>query len=328
MAALRPCARIALAPSATFASRIGSSSRRRTLPVLSLRRHGSLTLKHVIRANKDAADQPSQPADPEGNDEESDKDKPKTVNVEEVIAEIEEFTKEYAAKLGVPYEDDMSFEMFHEEERKIEENTWEMVSSNSSILHVEATLLSVELCMQAREALHLASMLMYTASYRLRRPSEISMHTVEQTVRMCVSTFVKTAEDAYHGKAKRATIRSFLSALGGLAAISHILFVNTLDTVNDLLIEEDKPKHSPQIDAEDAHRRFEQKLGNLQQKLKLKALPLKSCKILEEVVCPTTVHAKEFVTTMVMLRWHALDQVPDKLKWWASDSNILEEQRT
>jgi hypothetical protein len=29
------------------------------------------------------------------------------VNVEEVIAEIEEFTKEYAAKLGVPYEDDM-----------------------------------------------------------------------------------------------------------------------------------------------------------------------------------------------------------------------------
>jgi hypothetical protein len=31
----------------------------------------------VIRANKDAADQPSQPADPEGNDEESDKDKPK-----------------------------------------------------------------------------------------------------------------------------------------------------------------------------------------------------------------------------------------------------------
>jgi hypothetical protein len=27
-----------------------------------------------------------------------------------------------------------SFEMFHEEERKIEENTWEMVSSNSSIL--------------------------------------------------------------------------------------------------------------------------------------------------------------------------------------------------
>jgi hypothetical protein len=96
---------------------------------------------------------------------------------------------------------------------------------------------------------------------------------------MCVSTFVKTAEDAYHGKAKRATIRSFLSALGGLAAISHILFVNTLDTVNDLLIEEDKPKHSPQIDAEDAHRRFEQKLGNLQQKLKLKALPLKSCKV-------------------------------------------------
>jgi hypothetical protein len=96
---------------------------------------------------------------------------------------------------------------------------------------------------------------------------------------MCVSTFVKTAEDAYHGKAKRATIRSFLSALGGLAAISHILCVNTLDTVNDLLIEEDRPKHSPDIDVEAAHRMFEQKLGNLKEKLKLKALPVKSCKV-------------------------------------------------
>ncbi|KAM0893047.1 hypothetical protein ACQ4PT_025370 [Festuca glaucescens] len=310
MAALPPCARVALAPSATLASRIGSSSHHRTLPVLSLRQHGSLTLKHVIRANKEAADQPNQPADPEGNDE----DKPKTVNVEEVMAEIEEFMKEYASKLGGPYEDDTSREMFYGEEHKIEENTWEMISSNPSILHVEATLLSVELCRQAKQALQLASMVMYTASYRLRQPSEITMHTVEQTVRMCTSTFVKTAEDAYHGKAKRATIHSFLCALGGLAAISHILCVNTLDTVNDLLIEEDRPKHSPHIDVEAAHRTFEQKLGNLKQKLKLKALPLKSCKILEEVVCPATVNAKEFVNTMVTLRWHALDQVPDKHK--------------
>ena len=96
---------------------------------------------------------------------------------------------------------------------------------------------------------------------------------------MCASTFVKTAEDAYHGKAKRATIRSFLYALGGLAAISHILFVNTLDTVNDLLIKENKLKHNPCINVEAARRRFEQKLGNLKQKVKLKALPLKSCKV-------------------------------------------------
>ena len=96
---------------------------------------------------------------------------------------------------------------------------------------------------------------------------------------MCTSTFVKTAEDAYHGKAKRTTILSFVCALGGLAAISHILFVDTLDAVNGLLNEEDKPKHSPLIDVEAARRRFEQKLGNLKQKVKLKALPLKSCKV-------------------------------------------------
>uniref|UniRef100_A0ACD5YE90 Uncharacterized protein n=1 Tax=Avena sativa TaxID=4498 RepID=A0ACD5YE90_AVESA len=315
MAALRPCARVALAPSASVASSLGSSSHRRTLPVLSLRRRGSPNLKLMIRANKEGADQPNQPADPEGNDD----DKPKTVNVDEIIAEVEEFTKEYAAKLGVPYEEDVSHEMFYDEEQKIEENTWKMIDSNPSILHVEATLLSVELCTQAKKALHLASMVMYTTSYRLRQPSELSMHTVEQMVRMCASTFVKTAEDTYHGKATRATIHSFLCALGGLAAISHILFVNTLDAVNDLLIEEDKPKHIPRIDIEAAHRRFEQKLGTLKQKLKVKSLPFKACKILEEVVCPMTVHTKEFVNMMIQLRSDALDQVPDKHRWLASD---------
>uniref|UniRef100_A0ACD5Z1E3 Uncharacterized protein n=1 Tax=Avena sativa TaxID=4498 RepID=A0ACD5Z1E3_AVESA len=328
MAALRSCTRVALAPSASVASSLGSSSHRGgTRPVLSLRRRGSSPiLKLVIRANKEGADQPNQPADPEGNDE----DKPKTVNVEEVmteIEEIEEFAKEYAAKLGVPYEVDMSHEMFDDEIQKIEENTWEMISSNPSILHVEATSLSVELCMQAKKALHLAFVVMYTASYRLRQPSEISMHTVEQTVRMCVSTFIKTAEDTYHGKANRATIHSFLCALGGLAEISHILFVNTLEKVNDLLIEEDKPKHIPCMDVEAARCRFVQKLGTLKQKAKVKALPLKACKILEEVVCPTTVHAKEFVNMMIQLRCDALDQVPDKHKWCESDSNIPEEKR-
>ena len=76
MAALRLCACIALAPSASVASSIGSSSHRRT-PLLSLRRRGSPNLKHVIRANKEAADQPNQPADPEGNDDKEDEDKPK-----------------------------------------------------------------------------------------------------------------------------------------------------------------------------------------------------------------------------------------------------------
>lgn len=70
MAALRPCARVALAPSVSVASSIGSSSLRWTLPVPSLRRRGSPTLKHVVRANKGAADQPDQPADPEGDGDE------------------------------------------------------------------------------------------------------------------------------------------------------------------------------------------------------------------------------------------------------------------
>lgn len=101
MAALRPCAHISLARSVSVASSIGSSSLRWTLPVLSLRRRGSPTLKHAIRANKGAADQPDLPADPEGDGDEE--DKPKRVNAEKIFEELEKFKEDHAAKLGVPY---------------------------------------------------------------------------------------------------------------------------------------------------------------------------------------------------------------------------------
>lgn len=177
-------------------------------------------------------------------------------------------------------------------------------------LHVEATLLSVEFCKQAKQALHLASMVMYCASYRLGHPSEISVHTMEQTIRMCTPTFVKTAEDAYHKKAKKATIRSFLDSLGDLVAISHILFVNTLDTANDMLLGDGKPKHNPNVDVEATRREFELKLSHLKQNVEAKDLLFKSCKILEQIVCPATVHASKLVTMMVSLRWDVLKKAP------------------
>ncbi|XP_048560476.1 uncharacterized protein LOC125541018 [Triticum urartu] len=313
MAALLPCARVALAPSVSVAGSIGSSSLRWTLPVPSLRRRGSPTLKHVVRASKGAADQPDPPADPEG-DGGDEEENPKMVNAEEIYAELEKFKEEYAAKKGLPYEKrDMTDEMFYNEKWKIYKYIREMISSNPSILHVE-TALSQELCIQAGDALDLAKNIVYSASYRLKRPSEISVNTTEQMVRIYASTFMKTAEDVYHGKTNTATLCYYLDALGGLAAISHILFVDTLDAVNDVLLEDGKPKHSPDVDAEAAYRRFEQKLSLPERKVWARGLLFKPCEILEQIVCPATKHTRQFIAQMIRLRKDALNQVPDEHK--------------
>uniref|UniRef100_A0A0E0I5G4 Uncharacterized protein n=1 Tax=Oryza nivara TaxID=4536 RepID=A0A0E0I5G4_ORYNI len=78
------------------------------------------------------------------------------------------------------------------------------------------------------------------------------------TVRMYVSTFVKTAEDTYHRKVDRATILSFLCALQGLAAVSHILFEDALAFVRS-----SQPDYSPNHDVEVINRYYQQEIKRL-----------------------------------------------------------------
>lgn len=53
-------------------------------------------------------------------------------------------------------------------------------------------------------------------------------------VRTYVSTFLKIVEDSCHRKVDRTSIISFLRALRGLAAISHILIQDDLDALNNI----------------------------------------------------------------------------------------------
>uniref|UniRef100_A0A0E0AN20 Uncharacterized protein n=1 Tax=Oryza glumipatula TaxID=40148 RepID=A0A0E0AN20_9ORYZ len=116
-------------------------------------------------------------------------------------------------------------------------------------------MLALILLKRAKDAIGLASTIMTGAQLRAQTPSEISLNTIDQTVRMYVSTFVKTAEDTYHRKVNKATVLSFLCALQGLAAVSHILFEDALASVRSI-----QPDYSPKRDVEAINRDYQQEI--------------------------------------------------------------------
>lgn len=80
-----------------------------------------------------------------------------------------------------------------------------------------------------------------------------------------MSTFLKTAQDACHGKVDRTSISSFLHALRGLAAISHILFEDALATVNH--IEDGSSNYIPEYDVERLNHELNSNMKELQKNL-------------------------------------------------------------
>lgn len=83
-----------------------------------------------------------------------------------------------------------------------------------------------------------------------------------QTIRTYVSTFVNIADDTCHRKADQETIISFLRALGGLDAISHILFEDALFAANN--IEGSSSEYIPNPDVGAYNRIFQQKMTQLE----------------------------------------------------------------
>uniref|UniRef100_A0A0D3GUS3 Uncharacterized protein n=1 Tax=Oryza barthii TaxID=65489 RepID=A0A0D3GUS3_9ORYZ len=128
------------------------------------------------------------------------------------------------------------------------------------------------------------------AHLRAQTPSGISLHTVDQTVRTYVSIFVKTAEDTYHRKVDRATILSFLCALQGLAADSHILFDDALAFVRS-----SQPDYSPKHDVD-----------------KPEASTTEALEILHSTVNDLTQKVASYVTKMTTLRKSTLAHVPGR----------------
>ncbi|KAL6896850.1 hypothetical protein ACP4OV_007422 [Aristida adscensionis] len=304
-----PAPAVALVPSVSSAGRrvnltkMTTTTTRTHQPLMSRRTCGS---RHTVRAAKGAGDhQPRQP-EPEDNNADPSDPKPKAF-AKKSPEELDKFTP-CAVNFGLSLEDDADMrrivDMFHDEEFEIQENMSKLPLGYND----ESSLLTIELCMAASRGVSIASGIMFVAFLRLGHRTEISVQTIEQTIRIYKDIFVKIADDTYRGKApERNTVLSLLDALEGLAAISHILFHDAADAVNHILFEDSSTKYNPYEDVGALWSDFKQKMSSLKQNVR-KASTLQLRKVATETLRDARKLHRSFVVTMMYLRKDALAQ--------------------
>ncbi|TVU16302.1 hypothetical protein EJB05_39859 [Eragrostis curvula] len=257
MAALRPCpcGPVVGAPrlSITSTSRIRiigrhSTSLLKTAWAGSRTTAANLQHRYPIRAHNGAADYWSIVPDP---------DDDKSMTPEAFNKFREELKKHCELDKGMPFREDIE---------KIDKYWKEMTSWKTSIFHMEATALSLHLCMMAKMGVNMASGIMECAGLRVNKQDEISLDTTKQTIATYVSIFVKLVEDTYHNRFHVESMFSLLGAFRGVAAISHILLQDALASVKDA--EDITLNYNFVHDKDNGWHEFEQQLNNLEDKFR------------------------------------------------------------
>ncbi|KAF8660183.1 hypothetical protein HU200_057748 [Digitaria exilis] len=152
---------------------------------------------------------------------------------------------------------------FREEIETIAEYWKKIASWNTSIFEMEATSLSLHLCMIATKGVKLASRVMESTALRLDKQDENHLHTTKQTLTIYVSIFVKLAEDTYNKNFNDDSVFSLLGASRGVAAIGHILVKDALESVN--YVEYSSLNYSLLVqNTDDSWHEFEQSINNLE----------------------------------------------------------------
>ncbi|TVU37326.1 hypothetical protein EJB05_10635 [Eragrostis curvula] len=278
----------ALPPATTPSSRLilsRSSLSLRPLPGLKMQT-GTARLRHVSRCATDGAFEPSPEEDP------------RTSRFRE------EMDKEYRAALRTQkaMAKELEATSFCDEGAKLDSYVTEIVSS-PLILSDKARELAVMVCSKAFMAIDLSIRVAANAHLRVDASSEMSPYTVKQIIRTYVSIFLKTAEDACRRRFDRTVFISFIDALRGLAAISHILFEDTLAVVNN--VEDSSSYYSPGCDVEALNHELQFSIKELLTSLTT-APERNTYELLWPALSDATLHVWDFVIRITDIRNKAL----------------------
>uniref|UniRef100_A0A0E0LN43 Uncharacterized protein n=1 Tax=Oryza punctata TaxID=4537 RepID=A0A0E0LN43_ORYPU len=216
---------------------------------------------------------------------------------------LDKFRDDYRAALGLRTPPDM----FRKEKYQISVITQKMYSSSSKILNADEKEVALTVCTNAQSALDLASEVVDVAAFGLGT-TEISQCTADQMVRTYTTIFCEAANESYHNRVKMETILSFLDALGGLGAITHILVQDTVDKLHNGLL---KKKIGHDLDA--LSRKFDKEMKNLKDDFK-RATRIDGYKVVDHTSVNETIshgvsYTESYVSELVKCRRAALPSI-------------------
>ncbi|KAF0907725.1 hypothetical protein E2562_020474 [Oryza meyeriana var. granulata] len=200
----------------------------------------------------------------------------------------------------------------HEEKEKAMEHYREIISVDDGCLYAEATEMSARVCLAAKDALVMASHVMHSAELNLAAPNEVSAETIHRTVRMYVNVFLAAADDSYHRKVSKGTVASFLGALRGLAAVSHILLEDAMEAVSHRLPRDSLSEYAFNSDVKDMYAEFERQMSELECEVR-PALAPEMCKMAFPIIVRGTKITATIVMLMVDRRKRALEKAHGKM---------------
>ncbi|XP_048563530.1 uncharacterized protein LOC125544041 [Triticum urartu] len=196
---------------------------------------------------------------------------------------------------------------FHDEMERITQLYLDIISSDSDFLYAEATAMSARVCLSANKALIMASCVVDSARLNLSAPSEISAETIHGTVRTYAAVFSAAADDSYKKTVNRNTVASFLGALRGLAAVSHILLQGALESLCHGHPRVALSEYAFNSDVENMYREFVQGMRDVEDEIR-SASAVKTCRLVVLVILASTELTGSFVGLMLDRRRRALEK--------------------
>ncbi|KAJ1273100.1 hypothetical protein BS78_06G254500 [Paspalum vaginatum] len=175
-------------------------------------------------------------------------------------------------------------------EEEIEKNDGyqkKLAAWDAGIFHMDATALSLHLCMVAKKGLELASRIM--------------------TLTMHVSIFVNLARDTYHKRFIDKSLFSLLGAFRGVAVVAHALLKHALESVDYA-----EPNCSSSVQyINDTWLEFEQSMNNMKDKFKAAlSSNLKSYELLRPTMEKAMIFTILFISMMVARHERVLGHIP------------------